>query len=421
MNWVLPGVLAGNKLSGVICRTPSVFVYMILVAASLAVLTAPSQAASTFKVVYNFSGGYGGVGPANGLISDSSGNFYGMAYEGQTGYGLVFELSPEGTGWKETVLHNFDWKIDGELPTGILTFDGQGNLYGVTTDGPPGHMGVVFELSPSGGLWVETILWEFNGGIPNSGYISDSEGNLYGNNDFTDELSPQGNGKWQDRTIAQAFAFSAVNLRNGKLYDAGGVGKYDDGMVYELVPMKNGTWQQVDLYDFQGNTNGGEDGADPTAGVVFDQKGNLYGATGSGGIYSQECYVYGNVLGCGTVFKLTPTKQGQWKETVLHRFLKAYDGFGPGNTLTIDKKGNLYGVAVGGDTACQNGCGLIFELSPTKSGKYKYTVVHRFTGAKNDGAWPTTTMIFDKQQKHLYGTTLYGGAYNGGTVFELTP
>src|SRR5208337_3300383 len=122
-------------------------------------LVVSAPAASKFKILYNFSNGSGGAGPAYGLVSDSAGNFYGMAYGGTKGYGLVFELSPHPTGWTETVLHNFDWYADGELPTGILIFDPQGNLYGVTENGPPRHNGVVFELSPgSVGQWAETIL-----------------------------------------------------------------------------------------------------------------------------------------------------------------------------------------------------------------------------------------------------------------------
>src|SRR6202049_4725407 len=282
------------------------------------VLAIPSPAASKFKILYNFSNGSGGAGPAYGLVFDKTGNLYGRAYGGTKGYGLVFELSPHSTGWTETVLHNFDFYVDGELPVGILTLDPKGNLYGVTIDGPNinNHLyaGAVFELSPgSDGQWTESILWMFNGGTPKSGYVRDQAGNLYGNNDFTDELSPLLDGKWKHRTIAQASSiFSAATLKDGNLYDAGGVGQYGDGMVYQLAPAKDGSWQQLDLYDFKGNIGGGTDGADPTAGVVFDAKGNLYGATGSGGTYSNACWQYGGEFGCGTVYKLTPTTHGQW-------------------------------------------------------------------------------------------------------------
>lgn len=398
-------------------RTLSLAVGTAVAAAVALLLVPPLRADSTFKIVYSFSGGAGGLTPAYGLIWDKVGNLYGVAGGGTKGYGLVFELSPASTGWTETVLHDFDWYHDGEVPLGILTLDPHGNLYGVTTQGPPSKQGeydgVVFELSRgSDGQWTEDILCMFIGGTPHSGYVRDQAGNLYGNNDFTDELSPRKDGKWEHRTIARASSiFSAATLKGGSLYDAGGVGRYSEGMVYQLIPAKGGKWQQIDLYDFK------DKGADPTAGVVFDSKGNIYGATGGGGTYSNACWTYGGEFGCGTVFKLTPTAHGQWKETVLHRFESAYDGFGPGNTLTIDNAGNLYGVAAGGI----NGYGVLFKLSPGTDGKWNYSVLHRFTDAKDDGAWPDTTMVFDKEQKHLYGTTLYGGAYNSGTVFEITP
>ena len=38
----------------------------------------------------------------------------------------------------------------------------------------------------------------------------------------------------------------------------------------------------------------------------------------------------------------------------------------------------------------------------------------------HDGAYPSTSLIFD-QKGNLYGTTPYGGAYESGTVFKLTP
>jgi len=67
----------------------------------LALATAAS-AASSFKIIYNFSGGPSGAGPAYGLVSDGKGNFYGMAYGGTKGYGLVFELSPDSAPPKST-------------------------------------------------------------------------------------------------------------------------------------------------------------------------------------------------------------------------------------------------------------------------------------------------------------------------------
>jgi hypothetical protein len=59
-----------------------------------------------------------------------------------------------------------------------------------------------------------------------------------------------------------------------------------------------------------------------------------------------------------------------------------------------------------------------FKLAP-ESGQWKYTVLHRFTGA--DGWVPQASLIFDGGYKHLYGTTTEGGPGNYGVVFEITP
>jgi uncharacterized repeat protein (TIGR03803 family) len=82
-----------------------------------------------------------------------------------------------------------------------------------------------------------------------------------------------------------------------------------------------------------------------------------------------------------------------------------------------DKAGNLFGTTIaGGDPKC--GCGLIFKLAPQANGKWKYIVLHRFTGY--DGAQPDANLVIDSKG-NLYGTTAIGGAGGYGVAFELTP
>jgi uncharacterized repeat protein (TIGR03803 family) len=83
----------------------------------------------------------------------------------------------------------------------------------------------------------------------------------------------------------------------------------------------------------------------------------------------------------------------------------------------MDKSGDLYGVTVnGGDPNCD--CGVVYKLAPGSKGRWKYTVLHRFTGY--DGAQPVAQLIFDSKG-NLYGTTSTGGAGGAGVAFELTP
>jgi uncharacterized repeat protein (TIGR03803 family) len=165
------------------------------------------------------------------------------------------------------------------------------------------------------------------------------------------------------------------------------------------------------LHSFNQN---GADGAGTFAGVIFDAAGNLYGTTAYGGAY-----------GYGTVFELSPTGGGGWTEAVLYSFCSqtnCTDGAHPYAGLIFDAAGNLYGEASGGGTYsnCTYGlCGTVFELTPASGGRWTEQVLHNF-GNGADGAYPAASMIFDAAG-NLYATTVDGGTYNYGTVFELTP
>jgi uncharacterized repeat protein (TIGR03803 family) len=157
------------------------------------------------------------------------------------------------------------------------------------------------------------------------------------------------------------------------------------------------------LHNFNNN---GTDGAWPLAGLIFDAARNLYGTTSSGGTY-----------GGGTVFELTPAADGVWTEKVLHSFDNGTDGANPYAGLIFDAAGNLYGTTFYGGTY---NYGAVFELTPAGGGVWTEKVLHNFNYNGTDGALPYAGLIFDAA-RNLYGTTLEGGTYYSGTVFELTP
>jgi uncharacterized repeat protein (TIGR03803 family) len=103
---------------------------------------------------------------------------------------------------------------------------------------------------------------------------------------------------------------------------------------------------------------------------------------------------------------------------VLHSFdNNGTDGWNVIVGLTLDAAGNLYGSTVAGGTTLHNG--IVFELTPAGDGSWTETVLHTFVGTP-DGEQPLAPVIFDAAG-NLYGTTAYGGIYEGGTGFELTP
>jgi len=399
-----------------------------------------ARAATREKVLHAFSGGTrDGCLPNAGLIFDAVGNLYGTTISCSThGSGIVFELA-SGSKWTETVLHSFGAGNDARDPWAGLVFDAGGNLYGTTHDG--GLSGAVFQLTPSSSGWKETVLHRFNylhgdGSDPFAGLVLDQAGNLYGTTSYGGKylagtvfgLKKSSSGHWKESILHN---FGQVNdggnLQSGLIWGADGSlygtttfgGSHAKecspgcGTVFKLTPTSGG-WKEHILYSFNW-VPGGRDGYGPYAGVAFDAAGNLYGTTAAGGT-STAC-----VDGCGTVFKLTSTQGGGWKESILHEFDQGPGGNAPFAGVVVDKAGNLYGTTVGGGIGpCQRGgCGVVFKLAPSQ-GKWTYSVLYRFTGGA-DGAEPFAPLIFDSQYKHLYGTTTYGGAAGQGVVFEITP
>jgi uncharacterized repeat protein (TIGR03803 family) len=362
-------------------------VFSTSVLAVALVMAALPATAQVERVIHSFSG-RDGCTPADGLIMDASGNFYGTAYScGAYGYGSAFELTPEsGGGLRFELLHSFGKGSDGADPYAGLVLDSAGNLYGATINGGAYGYGTVYELSPSEtGTWTEKVLHDFNlssengtEAVPWGGLTLDSSGNLYGT------------------------------------ASVGGIG---GGAVFELTPGKGGTWTESVLYKFLQSEG---DGTDPFGSLVFDSQGNLYGTTALGGS-NYNCIHH--EYGCGTVFELTPSASGGWSEKILHDFdNNGVDGNTPYATLIFDAAGKLYGTtAYGGVNVCTNGsygCGTVFRLSPNSDGTWTETVLHSFGSSGVDGNYPISNLTLDSTG-HLYGTTAGGGTNSGGTVFEL--
>ena len=270
----------------------------------------------TEVVLYTFTGGTDGSIPQSELVQDTAGNLYGTTFEGGLEGGTVFELTPSGTGWTETVLHSFSGQADGLFPNPGLIRDAAGNLYGTTGSEGAGGYGTIFKLMPpvlGGGAWQETVLYSLIGGAegayPRAGVVRDPVGNLYGT------------------TVA------------------GGDPICSCGVVFML----NESGKETVLYTFHGGT----DGAYPT-GLTFGSSGVLYGTTGGGG-GSTACNAYSN--GCGTVFQLDVN--GTYN--VLYRFTGGTDGAFPNSRLIRDSGGNLYGTASKGGAYSR---GTIFMITP---------------------------------------------------------
>jgi len=280
-----------------------------------------------------------------------------------------------------TVLHAFGGGTDGAVPGPVIS-DEEGTLYGATYAGGivscgEDTCGTVFKVDSAGN---ETILYRFEGGNngygPFAGLARDARGTLYG--------TTQGNGV----VGGAAVVFKVDSDGNEITYDIAGA--------------------NACCFDSP---------------VAVDAEGNIYGMSPYGG--KPNCNLVNGGLGCGTLFKITPS--GKFK--VLHVF-KGQDGIQPEGGVVLDAQGNIYGVAAyGGKLKCEypgwgreaeEGCGTIYKLEPSG----RFTILHTFTGP-GDGSDPMGLII--DSAGNLYGIADAGGdtikktnwEYGLGTVFKV--
>ncbi len=266
------------------------------------------------NVPYRFSSESDGSGVINVSAHDQQGNLYGTTFTGGThGAGTVFELTPSGLGWTKTTLYSFTGANGGGNPSQVLVGN-DGNLYGVAGGGMYGY-GVVFQLTPSGGQWTETILHAFyyyvDGEFP--GYlVQDIAGNLYG-------------------------IIGGLDANLGVTY----------GGIFVLVKTSSG-------WNFSETTveNGGN--YDVLNNLAIDAAGNLYG-TGYGG--GRDCYPYP----CSTysfIFQASYGSGGlRWSnlDFLNNQYFQAVGG------LALDSSGNLYGTTY---DCGANGSGTVWQFTP---------------------------------------------------------
>ena len=258
-------------------------------------------------VLYRFQGGSDGSSPQYGDLSfDSSGSIYGTTGGGGQPTcggdtcGVVFKLTRSGNNWTESLPYSFTGGNDGGAPFSGVIFDSSGNLYGTAYYGGDLGLGTVYELSPSGGGWIQKTLTDFGGasGFPLGGLTFDAHGNLFGTGfvgGTAFELQPSGS-SWTYRLL-ETFngfdgPFGSLTLdAAGNIYGTNATGgAFDNGFVFKLTPSGSG-WTFTDLYDF----TGGSDGGFPISNVSIDANGKLYGTAYLGG-----------TVGEGVIWQITP-------------------------------------------------------------------------------------------------------------------
>jgi uncharacterized repeat protein (TIGR03803 family) len=335
----------------------------------LCAATAISTPAQTFTTLVNFSGA-NGANPGRPPIQGTDGNLYGTTSNGgASNSGLLFKMTPAGT---LTTLYSFCAETgctDGANPgdIGLGTDMNNVNFYGEAGGGGTFGYGTIFKFTGEG---TPTTLHDFDGTDgrePGDKMVQLGSGNFYGTTFF-----------------------------GGNSSECNGLGC---GTIFEMTP--GGTL--TTLHDFCSLPDCA-DGAALFESLALGPSGNFYGATWGGGPADG-----------GTVFKITPTGT----LTTLYSFcVSGYPFCGDGNNPlgpVVGKDGNFYGTtALGGS----NNAGTVFKITPGGT----LTTIYDFCAqiACTDGSTPRGGIIMGSDG-NFYGPTYYGGTYNQGTVFKITP
>jgi uncharacterized repeat protein (TIGR03803 family) len=392
-------------------RPPIVFVCVLLITFVMGVQ------AQTYQTLHNFDmDGRDGTSPIAGLVFDKAGNLYGVAAYDGADYtdGLVFELSPSPRGWNYSIVYQFDYfEPVGREPLGGLVIDDAGVIYGTTSfSDDDWECGTVFKSAPSGWVPLHTFTGP-DGCVPRSN-LRLSNGWLVGTTSGGG-ASGQGTVFFQDTATAGFYSQSFQKAEGatpsggfnifsyGATLSGGGKG---EGNVYRL-----GAHGLINKVSFAFNRQAGYAPMGDLLTAYVNGVRTMYGTTSAGG-----------KGGDGTVYRLSENQQksDHWQLSVLHSF-SGEDGKSPMAGLTTDANGSLYGTtSQGGDW----NCGTVFKLSPAMNNQWKFNVVYSFNpyneDSGGDGCNPSSSVVLDAAG-NIYGTTEYGGWYSWGTVYEITP
>jgi len=359
--------------------------------------------ASGFRVLHNFGVMGDGQYPVTGLVEGKDGALYGATGRGgASDAGTVFKIGKDGSGY--TLLLSFNTNgLDGQLPVTLLEGT-DGALYGTTAIGG-GGAGTVFRLNKDGSSYITLASFrtsDNNGQYPNA-LLEGSDGPLYGTTGWGGayatgtvfKINKDGSGY----TVLHSFGntngdgknpTSLIQANDGTLYGTTGSQRGDTGTVFKIHI--DGSGYTV-LYSF-GKTSG--DGLNPTT-LLEGGDNALYGTTVYGGAYTN-----------GTVFKINRDGSAY---NLLHSFGNCdTDGQNPLAGLAMSKDGTYYGTTFTGGPYT----GTLFRI---KSDGSNYAVLYGFGAPSEDASLPSA--LIEGTGGLLYGTTIFGGANNVGTVFKV--
>lgn len=323
-------------------------------------------------------------------MRDGTGNLYGTTADGGSHQqGSIFELTPHHAKWQYRLLYDACGSCGGfSNPSGELIIDADGNLYGVATAGGAHNVGGVFELVHQKKKWLLKDVYDF-----------------CSQTSCTDGSQP-------------AIGLSYAGAASGAVYDRKsplyGVtpegGAFHGGVAFKLTPTKKG-WTEQTLYSFCA-VGDCLDGIQPATRLAVDDRGNVFGATASGGHNGSE-------FGEGVAFKINPSGT----ESILYDFCQkdsCSDGAFPTSLILNPTDGLLYGTTTDGGGVDSAGSGLIFRVA-TEPSHPNFTPLYAFCLHPKDNKCPDglhPTDLTANTAGELYGVA-GSGKHGWGVLFSF--
>lgn len=293
-------------------------------------------------------------------------------------------------------------------PAGGVILAADGKLYGVTSRGGSNNFGTVYGLSPDGsGFRTLKHFAGSEGATPAGQLLDGGDGGLYG-------ITAQG-GAFAQGTIFRLEPASgyfvvlhsfAADQSEGS-FPLGGLTALPDRSLVG-VASRGGAQGAGTLFRLSRDGedfavlhhfgSGAEDGKTPKSRLLLASDGFLYGTTEAGGNTN------------GTIFRISPAGTGY---AVLHRFQIATQGSGPDFGLVEGPEGWLYGVTA---TGGPGSLGTVYRFRPADQ---RFEVLHAFQTTTRGQGYRPTALTLNATRTRLWGTTLSGGAGDGGVFFQL--
>ena len=382
-------------------------------------------ALTTVAEFTNTAGPCKGANPWATLTSDGAGNLWGTTQKGgAASLGTIFKVNV-ATNAVTTMVEFADLApTKGSLPCGRLIGDGAGSFWGTTYSGGANNYGTIFKINAATGALTTLVEFTSNdvvnrGAFPYAGLTSDGLGNLWG----TTNLGGANNYGTVFKINAATGVLTTVIefARNVGTVNRGSQPTADlvnDGAGYLWGTTSNGTGSGFNdfgtIFKVKADTGvlttvlsftygtGLNKGAYPTAALLSDGAGSFWSTTPFGG------------SGRGTVFKVNASTGVL---TTLVTFLSnatSNKGSAPYCNTVIDASGTLWGTTISGGA---NTFGTIFKIN-TSNGTLTTPVEFSGNGANNKGWYPCAGLISDEAGKY-WGTTQGGGTGSSGTIFKV--